>query len=251
MTNRLFLFTLSPKFSAYKSPKSIMFRFLDINKLAKSPRIMLIEKSANLVFPTAEKEPIPQITKAWMSSFILKNFIISVNEPARYETIRPMIINVVMFLTRLLKPSISIKTNVAPAKAARLTPRFDQIPIVEMAEPPKMPVNNIVIATPNPAPLLIPNIDGSARGFLNNVCIKSPATDNAAPANRAVMACGNLYSKTIVEMVEFVSEPKNTLNRSANGIVTEPTNKLRINNNIPKNIIVIKILIFILLRVII
>ncbi len=175
----------------------------------------------------------------------------SVNEPARYETIKPMIIKVVIFLTRLLKPNISIKTKVAPAKAARLTPRFDQIPIVEMAEPPKMPVNNIVIATPNPAPLLIPNIDGSARGFLNNVCIKSPATDNAAPANRAVMACGNLYSKTIVEMVEFVSEPKNTLNRSANGIVTEPTNKLRINNNIPKNIIAIKILIFILLRVII
>ena len=42
-----------------------------------------------------------------------------------------------------------------------------------------------------------------------------------------------------------------TLNKSANGIVTEPTNKLRKNNNIPKNIIAIKILIFILLRYII
>ena len=186
MTNRLFLFTLSPKFSAYKSPKSIMFKFLDINKLAKSPMIMLIEKNANLVFPTAENEPIPQITKAWMSSFILKNFIISVKEPARYETIKPMIINVVIFLTRLLKASISIKTNVAPKNAAMLTPIFDHNPKVESALPPKIPVNKIVIATPNPAPLLIPNIDGSARGFLNNVCMKSPATDKAAPAKSAV-----------------------------------------------------------------
>ena len=186
MTNRLFLFTLSPKFSAYKSPKSIIFKFLDINKLAKSPMIMLIEKNANLVFPTDENEPIPQITKAWISSFMLKNFIISVKEPARYETIKPMIINVVIFLTRLLKASISIKTNVAPKNAAMLTPIFDHNPKVESALPPKMPVNKIVIATPNPAPLLIPNIDGSARGFLNNVCIKSPATDKAAPAKSAV-----------------------------------------------------------------
>ena len=247
MTNRLFIFTLSPKFSAYKSPKSIMFRFLDINKLAKSPRIMLIEKSVNLVLLTAENEPIPQITKAWMSSFMLKNFIMSVKEPARYETIKPMIINVVIFLTRLLKPSISIKTKVAPKNAAMLTPIFDHNPKVESAFPPKMPVNKIVIATPNPAPLLIPSIEGSARGFLNNVCIKSPATDKAAPAKSAVTACGSLYSKTIVDIVEFVSSPKNTLNKSAKGIVTDPTNRLRKNNNIPKNIIAIKMLIFILL----
>ena len=188
MTNRLFLFTLSPKFSAYKSPKSIMFRFLDINKLAKSPRIMLIEKSVNLVLLTAENEPIPQITKAWMSSFMLKNFIMSVKEPARYETIKPMIINVVIFLTRLLNPIISIKINVAPKNAAMLTPMFDHNPKDESAFPPKMPVNKIVIATPNPAPLLIPSIEGSARGFLNNVCIKSPATDKAAPAKSAVTA---------------------------------------------------------------
>lgn len=153
---------------------------------------MLIEKNVSLLVPTAENDPIPQITKAWMSSFILKNFIMSVKEPARYDTIKPMIIRVVIFLTRLLNPNISINTKVAPTNAARLTPRFDQIPIVERADPPKMPVNKIVIATPNPAPLLIPSMEGSASGFLNNVCIRSPATDNAAPANNAVTACGNL-----------------------------------------------------------
>lgn len=184
----MFLFTLTPKFSAYKSPKSMIFRFLDINKLANNPSIILIEKNISLLVPTAENDPIPQITKAWMSSFMLKNFIISVKEPARYDTIKPMIIKVVMFLTRLLKPSISIKTNVAPKNAAMLTPIFDHNPKVESALPPKMPVNKIVIATPNPAPLLIPSIEGSASGFLNNVCIKSPATDKAAPARSAVTA---------------------------------------------------------------
>ena len=97
-----------------------------------------------------------------------------------------------MFLTRLLKPNISINTKVAPKKAATLTPTLDQNPNDERALPPKIPVNKIVIATPRPAPLLIPNIEGSARGFLNKVCIKSPATDKAAPAKSAVIACGNL-----------------------------------------------------------
>ena len=249
--NKLFLFTFKPRFSAYKSPKSVMFRFLVMNRLAKSPMMMLMEKNVSLLVPTAENEPIPQMTKAWMSSFMLKNFIMSVKEPARYENIKPMIINVVIFLTRLLNPSISIKTNVAPKNAAMLTPIFDHNPKDDSAFPPKMPVNKIVIATPNPAPLLIPNIEGSARGFLNNVCIKSPATDKAAPAKRAVTVWGSLYSKTIVDMVEFVSSPKNTLNKSAKGIVTDPTNRLRKNNNIPKNIIAIKTMIFILLRVII
>lgn len=189
---RLFLLVLMPKFSAYKSPNNKMFRFLDKNKLANKPTIIAAEKNVNLLVPTAENVPIPQITKAWMSSFILKNFMMSVKEPARYEIIKPMIINVVMFLTLLLKPSMSINTKVAPAKAAKLTPIFDHAPIVDRAEPPKMPVNNIVIATPKPAPLLIPNIDGSANGLRKSVCIKRPDTDNAAPANNAVIACGNL-----------------------------------------------------------
>ena len=192
MMNKLFLFMLIPRFSAYKSPNSMIFRFFDMNKLAKSPMMMLVEKNISLLVPTAEKDPIPHITKAWMSSFMLKNFIMSVREPAKYDIIKPMIISVVMFLTRLLKPSISIKTNVAPTKAARVTPRLDHIPIVESAEPPKIPVSNMVIATPKPAPLLIPSIEGSASGFLNRVCIKRPEMESAAPANMAVTACGNL-----------------------------------------------------------
>lgn len=116
----------------------------------------------------------------------------SVKEPARYEIINPMIINVVIFLTRLLNVRISVKTKLAPKNAARLTPMFVQSPNDDNAFPPKIPVNKIVMATPKPAPLLMPNMEGSARGFLNKVCIRSPATDKAAPAKSAVTACGNL-----------------------------------------------------------
>ena len=177
-----------PKFSAYKSPNNKMFRILGKNRLANNPIDIAMEKKANLLVPTAEKDPIPQITKAWISSFTLKNFIMSVNEPARYEIIKPMIIRVVIFLTRLLNPKINISTNVAPKNAAKLTPILDHNPNDERASPPKKPVNNIVTATPKPAPLLIPNIEGSARGFLNNVCINNPETDKAAPAKSAVTA---------------------------------------------------------------
>lgn len=143
--------------------------------------------------PTAENEPNPQITKACMSSFRLKNFNMSVNEPARYDIINPMIINVVMFLKRLLNPNMTNKTRTAPRNADMQIPMFDNMPKDESALFPKTPVNKIVMATPSPAPLLIPSMEGSASGFLNKVCIKSPATDNAPPANNAVIACGNLY----------------------------------------------------------
>lgn len=189
---RLLFLTFRPRFSAYKSPNNKMFRLLDKNKLADNPNIIAMMKNVSLLDPTAENDPIPQMTYAWISSFILKNFRMSVNEPARYEIINPMIISVVMFLILLLNPNISIKTKVAPTKAEILTPMFAHNPNDDKADPPKMPVNKIVIATPRPAPLLMPSMDGSASGFLNKVCIKSPDTDKAAPAKSAVMACGSL-----------------------------------------------------------
>ena len=64
MMNKLFLFTLMPKFSAYKSPNNKTFIFLDKNRLANKPAIIATEKNVNLLVPTAENVPIPQITKA-------------------------------------------------------------------------------------------------------------------------------------------------------------------------------------------
>lgn len=72
-----------PKFSAYISPNSKIFRFLDKNNVAIRPMMMLIAKIGIFDVPTPEKLPMPQITKAWMSSFKLKNLRMSVIELAR------------------------------------------------------------------------------------------------------------------------------------------------------------------------
>ena len=48
----------------------------------------------------------------------------------------------------------------------------------------------VTSATPRLAPLLTPNIYGPAKGLRNSVCIISPLTDNAIPANMAVSILG-------------------------------------------------------------
>ena len=55
----------------------------------------------------------------------------------------------------------------APANAAiRMAIYPERLNMLEEILPP---IINITNATPNPAPLFIPNIDGPARGFLNAV----------------------------------------------------------------------------------
>ena len=153
---------------------------------------MLIAKTVIFEVPMLEKLPIPQITKAWISSLRLKNLRMSVIEPAKYAIIKPMIIKVVMFFMRELNASITKRTTTAPMKAARLTPIVDHQPNDDTAAPEIAPVRSITIPTPKLAPLLIPSMEGSARGFLNSVCINKPATARAEPAKRAVNACGSL-----------------------------------------------------------
>lgn len=101
-----------------------------------------------------------------------------------------MIINVVMFFILELNANMTKRTKTAPMNAAKLTPIVDHQPNDDTAVPDIAPVKSITIPTPKLAPLLMPSIDGSARGFLNKVCINRPATANAAPANNAVNVCG-------------------------------------------------------------
>ena len=56
--------------------------------------------------------------------------------------------------------------------------------------PPKIPAPSITTATPKLAPELIPNTNGPAKGFLNNVCINNPDIPKPEPTNIAVMAFG-------------------------------------------------------------
>lgn len=215
-----------------------------------SPIVMAMEKNSSFELPTDENEPIPHITKAWTSSFMLKYFIISVREPAMYEIMSPTIISVVMFFIRLLNPNISVKTEKAPMKAAMLTPMLDNNPMDDKALLPKTPDKSITTATPKVEPLLIPNIEGSAKGFLNSVCIRSPETDSAAPAKSAVTACGSLYSLTMTEKVLSLP-PKNIDESSWKGILTEPTKRFSMNIMIPTMIMLSNKMIFNLLVLII
>lgn len=105
------------------------------------------------------------------------------------------------------------------------------IPILEKefrstVDNPKKLSPIIKIATPKPAPELIPKIYGPANGFLNKVCIFKPATDSALPHSTAAMAFGSRDSKTIISQLFFVaSSVKRILMISLKGIFTDPKNK--------------------------
>ena len=74
-----------------------------------------------------------------------------------------MISNRMLLLTLVEKSQISAITPMAPANAPAITaikPDTDHAPAVMV--PPEA---SITSATPKPAPLLMPKIDGSARGL--------------------------------------------------------------------------------------
>ena len=75
----------------------------------------------------------------------------------------PMMSNMTLFLTHCEKTKIMLVTTIAPTKAASkiaIAP-----PTLNKAVDMLPPMANITSATPNPAPLLIPKIEGPAKGF--------------------------------------------------------------------------------------
>ena len=93
-----------------------------------------------------------------------------------------------MLFSLELSARMSSNTRNAPAKAAMVTPMVDHPGIALTAVPLRCPVSNTTMATPNPAPLEMPKMEGSAKGFLKRVCIKSPERDRPMPASKAVIA---------------------------------------------------------------
>ena len=86
-------------------------------------------------------------------------------------------------------------------QATKLTPESTnpapRIPAVAMAQEliplkttPDADPANIKIATPNPAPELIPKTKGPASGFLKKVCICNPLKLSPIPAKMATRALG-------------------------------------------------------------
>ena len=94
------------------------------------------------------------------------------------------------------------------------------------------PVISITIATPTLAPLVIPSIDGPARGLRKVVCNSRPETARLAPQSVAVMVWGTRDSITMYRQLSFAtSPPVSAFHTSMAGMETEPMSRLRIIRN--------------------
>ena len=125
-------------------------------------------------------------------------------------------------------------TVMAPTKAAS---RMAAKPVM-LTEPTDSPPprNSITNATPRPAPLFTPNTLGPANGLRKAVCSINPLTAKAAPQSVAVMACGNLDSRTMnCQDALLASLPIRILTTSAAGILTDPNSRLRAKSTMTTN----------------
>ena len=84
-------------------------------------------------------------------------------------------------------------TAMAPTKAAMTRAMPPLSPTVAILTLP--PVSSMTTATPTPAPPLMPNTSGPARGLRNTVCMISPAVARPAPLSVAAMAWGRRDSR--------------------------------------------------------
>lgn len=148
----------------------------------------------------------------------------------------PTRIRLTMLLSRELSERMSSKTRKAPMKAAMLMPIVDH----QLKPTRALPPSKTTKATPKLAPLLIPKMDGSAKGLRKSVCINKPETERPMPANKAVMACGKRKSMMMERKVES-SASKTALEKSFQLIDTEPIIKFKTNKNNPKIRMAIKI----------
>lgn len=149
--------------------------------------------------------------------------------PVRLPNIKPTISSVMLSFTLQAVRLISRSTKMAPKDAAVTTAQSPTAPVYKFQ--PKAEPAKISMATPNPAPELIPSTKGPASGFLKNVCICKPLTESVIPAKIAVKAFGNRYSKRIISQDFRLNEfPKNLPTISPKGIWTEPIPRLMKNS---------------------
>ena len=107
----------------------------------------------------------------------------------------PMMSSMTLFLTIVEKKKMTVVTAMAPTKAAMMTATKP----VSCSEPSESepPRSSMTSATPTPAPLEMPKMEGSASGLRKAVCSSRPLAASEAPQSRAVMACGRRFSRTM------------------------------------------------------
>ena len=138
--------------------------------------------------------------------------------------------NITLLRTKVEKNIINPKTAVAPAKAAIITAIYPEKESPAEKFPTVPPNNNITKATPKLAPESMPKIEGPAKGFAKRVCNNNPDTASAAPANKAVTACGKRVCNTIKAQEVFsASSPIRIRTTARKGISTEPIKRQLVN----------------------
>ena len=104
--------------------------------------------------------------------------------------------SITAFLTSVERKRMSVVTAIAPMNAAAniatCPPRGR---LAAPRTPP--PKGSMTKATAKPAPLLMPNTSGPARGLTKAVCSISPLAAREVPANKAATACGKRERRMI------------------------------------------------------
>jgi hypothetical protein len=111
-----------------------------------------------------------------------------------------------------------------PNKAPRIEAKQSIHGLLMNPKKPRTPDKKMTKATPSPEAEVIPNTEGSAKGFRNNSCNKSPLMGRAIPVKIAAMAFGIRKSQIsfLAESFEFQSKSETS---------AFPT--LRLRKNIP------------------
>jgi hypothetical protein len=145
--------------------------------------------------------------------------------------ITPSISTVIISFNRLIIDKRIKKINNEPKMEDIIMPELLDIEMLDVEIPKKlMPI--IKIATPKPAPELIPSIYGPASGFLKSVCICNPLTDKAAPQSSAAIALGSLDSRIIILQLSFSDVfPRIIFIILLKGIFTDPKNKSKLKKS--------------------
>ena len=124
----------------------------------------------------------------------------------------PIMSKVVESFTTFPSSSNIAKTNKEPINAETVAEYGEEKPKQRM---PK--------ATARLAPDVMPRIEGPARGFLKQLCSRSPQTPKAAPQNNAVIAAGTRDWSIMNLAVSFAaSSPKIIFVISLAGMLIEP-----------------------------
>lgn len=145
-------------------------------------------------------EPNPHIKNVLILSEVEKYCINPINATVNPDNINPRITNEADDLTLFKNRSIKNKAKIEPIKDANIKSHG----LFNHVSNPNVVNRKTTIATPKLAIDVTPNTDGSAKGFLNNSCIKNPAIGNDRPIKTAVILLGNLKFNTKLRFTSSV-----------------------------------------------